>query len=205
MKVRVLAVVSLLALAGIGTALMAGAGRAPGAAPAPTIGAYTIDALHTSVVFKIQRTNGAPFYGTFKKVAGSFTIDPANLSASLLDVTIPVESIDSNSDGRDKHLKGADFFSAAEFPDLTFKSTSFTKTGDNRYEIVGDLTARGVTKPVTLKALQTGAGPAGGGGGIALGFDITFSLKRSDFGIAYGPKVLGDEITVMVGLEGLKK
>ena len=202
MKVRALAVVTLVALAGIGTALMAAAGRAP--APAPTIGAFAIDAVHTTVVFKVQRINGAPFYGTFKKIDGSFNIDPANLSASIVDVTIPVESIDSNNGGRDKHLKGADFFSAAEFPNLAFKSKSVTKTADKQFEIAGDLTARGVTKPITIKALQTGTGPARGGG-TAAGFDVTFSFNRSDFGINYGPQALGDEVAVMVGLEGVKK
>lgn len=205
MRIRSMVVMGVLAAAGAGAGLMGVCGSPALAGNlSQAAGAFTVDSVHSSVVFKAQRVNGAPFYGTFRKIEGSFTIDAANPSASVIDVTIPVESIDSNNPGRDKHLKNSDFFSAAEHPTLTFKSKSFTKKSDTEWEVAGELTARGVTKPVTIKAIQTGTGPARGGGTM-VGLDVTFTIKRSEFGINYGPQALADEVAIMVGLEGVKK
>ncbi len=197
---KFLAATALIASLGTAAALMGAAGRAPQAASAsaPADGAFKVDAVHSTVAFRIQRVNGAPFYGTFRQIDGTFNFDGASPSASF---TIPVESIDSNNEGRDKHLKSPDFFSSKEFPNLSFKSTSIKKTGDNTFELTGDLTVRGTTKPVTAKATQTGTGPARGGGTM-IGYDVQFTIQRAEFGITYGPQALGDEVTVLVGLEG---
>lgn len=183
------------------TALAATAGTAASAdAPA---GTFQLDASHTSVVFKIQRIGGAPFYGRFDKSAGSITLD-ADVAKSSLEVNIPTDSINSNSSGRDRHLKSNDFFSAAEFPNLSFKSKSFKKLSDTTYEVAGELSLRGKTLPLTVKLTQTGTGPARGGG-TQVGFESTFTIKRSDFGMTYLSQGLGDEVTVMLGLEGVQK
>lgn len=196
-----LALTSALAL-GTSAALVAlgGAGRIERSEPAA--GGFQIDPVHTTVIFKIQRNSGAPFYGRFDQVSGSFELSDAG--AGSLEVTIPTASVNSNNPGRDKHLKSQDFFSAEEFPNLTFKSKSIKKTGEKSFEITGDLTARGQTKPVTVKAVQTGTGPARGGG-TTIGYDVQFTMKRSEFGITKFGEMLGEEVTVMVGLEGVKK
>lgn len=165
--------------------------------------AYKIDGVHSSVVFKCQRMSGAPFYGVMRKVEGSFLIDADHLDKSFVEVTIPTNSLDSNNEGRNRHLMSADFFSAEEFPNLTFKSKSITKTADKTFEVAGDLTCRGVTKPVTITMKETGSGPTKGG--VAIGYDTTFTFKRTDFGVNYNPKALSEDITIMAGIEGVRK
>lgn len=166
--------------------------------------AFKVDAVHSSVIFKCQRVSGAPFYGMMKKIDGTFLLDADKLDASFVDITIPTNSIDSNNEGRNRHLLSADFFSAEEFANLTFKSTSVTKTADKAFEVKGDLTVRGVTKPVTITMKETGSGPARGGG-TAIGYDVNFSFKRGDFGVNYGAGALGEDITIIAGLEGVRK
>lgn len=167
-------------------------------------GAYKVDGVHSSVIFKCQRMSGAPFYGMMKKIDGSFLIDAEKLDSSFVDITIPTNSINSNNEGRDRHLLSADFFSAEEFPNLTFKSKSVKKTGDKTFEVAGDLTVRGTAKPVTITMKETGSGPTRGGG-TAIGYDVTFSIKRGEFGVNYGAGALGEEIHIMAGLEGVRK
>lgn len=173
------------------------------AAVADPAGTFQLDAVHSSVVFRIQRVGGAPFFGRFNKASGSVTLD-ADPAKNALEVTIPVDSIDSNSSGRDRHLKSNDFFAAAEFPNLSFKSKSFKKAGDNAFEVAGELSVRGKTLPLTVKLTQTGTGPARGGG-TQVGFESTFTIKRSDFGMTYLSQGLGDEVTIMLGLEAVQK
>jgi polyisoprenoid-binding protein YceI len=186
-------------------AVMVGGGAQPATAQAPAAtGAFAVDGVHSSVIFRAQRSIGAPFYGRFNKLDGSFLIDEANLSTSFIDVTIPADSVDSNNQNRDRHLKSADFFSAEEFPTLSFKSKSVAKTGDKTFAVTGDLTFRGKTKEIVVTAKQTGTGDARGGG-TAIGYDVAFSFKRADFGMTYMPDALADEIQIMVGLEGVRK
>ncbi len=167
-------------------------------------GAYKVDGVHSSVVFKCQRMSGAPFYGMMKKIEGSFLIDADKLDSSFVEVTIPTNSIESNNDGRNRHLLSADFFSAEEFPNLTFKSKSVKKTGEKTFEVAGDLTVRGTTKPVTITMKETGTGPTRGGG-TAIGYDVGFTIKRAEFGVNYGEGALGEDIVIMAGLEGVRK
>jgi polyisoprenoid-binding protein YceI len=206
--------IALLAAGLGGTLLLGGMGQAQTAAPALVASAtatttsedaaFAVDKVHSTVVFRVQRVNGAPFYGTFTEIDGSLVINHDDPTKSSINVTIPVGSVDSNNAGRDKHLKNADFFSAEEFPNATFKSTKFTKTGEKQYDVTGDFTLRGTTKPITIKVKETGTGPARGGG-TQIGLDVQFSFKRSEFGVNYGLQALSDEITMMVGLEGVKK
>ncbi|MFZ4573001.1 MAG: YceI family protein [Phycisphaerales bacterium] len=163
--------------------------------------AYTVDGVHSSVTFRVKHQNVAYFYGRFNKVSGSFNLDEANVSASKLDVTIDVDSVDTANEGRDKHLRTADFFSVKEFPTATFKSTSVESKGEKQYLVKGDLTIRGVTKQVEATVVDTGRG-AGRGGSKVAGFETMFKFNRADYGITYGKDSLGDEITLYVSLEG---
>ena len=111
------------------------------------------------------------------------------------------DSVDTNNDSkRDRHLKSQDFFSAKEFPKIAFKSTSATKLGDD-WEVAGDFTLHGVTRPLTATVKPTGSGadPMA----KKLGYETTFSFKRSDYGMTYGigQKALSDEVTVVLSVE----
>jgi len=185
-------------LAGLGVVAVAGAAGLMPSAPASTtaaVAAHSIDPVHSSVLFKIKHKDTANFYGVFKEVSGTFAIDSADAAKSTLEVSVVSDSVDTRNGGRDKHVKSADFLSVKEFPAITFKSTSFKKTGDKTFDVTGDLTFRGATKPVTAKVTQTDDKGAG--------IEATFSLKRSDFGNStMVGKGLSDEMDFIVSLEG---
>lgn len=161
---------------------------------------YTIDTVHTSVIFRVQRSNGAPFYGRFNEASGTFLLNHDDPAKSRIDVTVDVRRVDTNNEGRDRHLRSADFFAAEEYPTARFVSRSFSKVGEMEYDVTGDLTIRGTTKPITARVKQTGQGPARRG--VMCGLEVTFTIRRAEFGVNYGPGVLGDEVKVMAGIEG---
>lgn len=170
------------------------------AAAATSAKAFDVDAVHSSVVFRIKHLNAAWFYGTFDKVSGSFSVGET-LSA---DVVVDAGSVDTNNGKRDEHVKGPDFFSAKEFPEMKFSAKGFTKSGDNSYKGKGSLTFRGVTKEMDMTINLSGMGKNRGGQDVA-GIDATFTFKRSDFGNNYMVGPLSDEVSVMVGIEGVAK
>lgn len=166
--------------------------------------AFTIDGVHASAVYRIKHLNVSYFYGRFNKIEGSFQINKDKPETSTLDVTIDINSIDSNNAKRDGHLKSQDFFSAKEFPTATFKAKSFKKAGDASYDVTGDLTILGKTKSITVKVDDTGTGKGMQGGTVA-GFETEFVIKRSDFGMNYLPQALGDDVTLYIACEGAKQ
>ncbi|MCU0689036.1 MAG: YceI family protein [Phycisphaerales bacterium] len=177
------------------------------AAPAATNAPFDLDPVHTSVVFGIKHMNVANFYGTFDKFSGSFNIDAANPANTKINITVEADSVDSNNKGRDDHLKGPDFFSVKEFPTITFVSTKVEKaSGENMFNLTGDLTFRGVTKPITATLQYTGTGPGRQPGITLQGFEARFTFKRSDFGNTYlVGKGLSDEVSMLVAVEGIRK
>ncbi|HET6202607.1 MAG TPA: YceI family protein [Planctomycetota bacterium] len=186
------------------TALLAPAALAsPGAGPAPAT--YEIDGVHSSVLFRIKHFDASFVYGRFNEVSGTLVYDEASPAASSVEVTIKADSVDTHNAGRDKHLKSPDFFNAEEFPVLSFKSKSVKGSGKGGgLEVTGDLTIHGVTKPVTVKGVHTGTGK-GMKGEERAGFETTFTIKRSDFGMRFMAEALGDEVQITVALEGVKK
>ncbi len=167
-------------------------------------GAYKIDPVHSSVIFGVKHNGVANFYGRFNKATGTFNIDAADPSKSVIDITVETDSIDTANDARNKHLKSGDFFSAAEFPSITFKSKSFKKSSEGVYDVTGDLTIRGKTKEVTASVTDTGRGKGMRGGEVA-GFETKFNIKRSDYGVSFmvGP-ALADDVSILVSAEGGK-
>jgi polyisoprenoid-binding protein YceI len=187
----------------VGAAGLLGGMSAPRAEAPAAAGAWSVDPTHSSMVFRIKHLNTAFFYGTFNKVTGTINFDEAKPEASSLELTVQVDSLESHADGRNTHLKSKDFFNVAEFPTATFKSTSWKGSGTS-FDVTGDMTLHGVTKPLTIKLEKTGEGK--GQRGPIIGFESTFTIKRSDFGITFMPDGLGDEVKLMVGLEaGAKK
>lgn len=200
---RLIGLVVLSGLAGIGAIAAGRAEVAPAASVAPAAGAFTVDTVHSSLVYRIKHQNVAYHYGIFKHVAGSFNLDASNPEAGSLELTVKADSIDSGNEKRDGHLKSQDFFSSKEFPEITFKSKSVKKTGDAAFEVTGDLTLRGVTKPVTAVVDLVGVGP--GRTGEVGGIESKFTIKRSDFGMNYmAGKGLSDEVDIIVSLEGAR-
>lgn len=160
-------------------------------------GAYKIDSVHSSVIFKIKHMNVANFYGRVNEASGSFDVR----EGGSIDVKINMSSLASGNAKRDQHLAGPDFFSVKEFPEAGFKSTSIKKTGAHTYEATGDMTLHGVTKPVTAKIEHTGEGKGRGGKPVA-GIEARATIKRADFGMSYGGPMLGADVELIVALEG---
>lgn len=197
--VCILAVAGTLGLAGF--ALLGGAGPAPAPAVAAAPEAFTVDNVHSSVIFRIKHNNVSYFYGRFNAFSGSFAIDG---ESTTLDITVDAASVDTANEGRDKHVKSQDFFSVKEFPTVTFKSTSAKKTAGEAIEVAGNLTFHGVTKPVTVNLVPTGQGTGRGGATVA-GFETTFTIKRSDYGMGGMTGSLSDDVTITVSLQGSRK
>ncbi len=160
---------------------------------------WNIDPVHSSIIFKVKHAGVSSFYGRFNKMSGTIVLNEEKPGDSTVEVTIPVESIDTNNGGRNDHLKSPDFFNAKEFPEITFASTVIKKDGDKRWKLEGEMTMHGVTQPVSAIVEMGGTGEMRGT--KIAGFETTFKFKRSDFGMKGMLDMLGDEITVMAGFE----
>lgn len=164
--------------------------------------AFNVDDVHSMALFGVQHMGAGRFWGRFNDVTGSFAFQPGSADGLRFDITIKTESVDTGVADLDKHLRSPDFFAAKDFPTMTFKSTKAAKTGDRTFDVQGELTMHGVTKPITAKVEQCGM--ADMGRGAKAGFEATFTVKRSEFGMNYGVDkgAIGDEVKVVVGLEG---
>ena len=167
--------------------------------------AYKVDPVHTTAIFRIKHLGVTYFYGRFNETTGSFTLNTENPCEMSFDVQIKTQSVDTNAANRNNHLKSPDFFNAKQFPTISFKSKSVQSSGENMYTVAGDLTLHGVTKPITVQMEFVGQGDKGQRFGYRAGFDVNFTSKRSDFGMNYMQGKLGDEVTLMVGLEGVRQ
>jgi len=178
------------------------------AAAAPE--SYTIDPLHSAVLFAIDHLGLSTIHGRFNKFTGKFTIDRAAKSGNV-ELTIDTASVDTNENdkgsrqrSRDEHLRSADFFNTAEFPKMTYKSTNVVFAGDNPTTVEGTLTLLGVTKPVSLKLDRFKCNPATATAKERCGGDGSGKIKRSDFGMSRGIPSIGDELVLTVAFEANK-
>ena len=178
------------------------------AAAAPD--AFTIDSFHSSVLFAIDHLGLSTVHGRFDKFAGKFSLDRAAKKGEV-ELTIDTASVDTNDNdkgsrqrSRDEHLRSADFFNAAEFPKMTYKSTNVVFSGDNPTTIEGNLTLLGVTKPVTIKLERFKCSAATATAKERCGGDGTGKVKRSDFGMSRGIPQIGDELVLTVSFEANK-
>lgn len=171
-----------------------------------TPGKYNVDPAHTRVSFLIDHFVVSEVQGRFNDVKGTFTLDK-DISKSKVDVTVPIESIDTGVKKRDDHLRSADFFDAKKFPTMTFKSKKFSGSLDN-FKVTGDLTIKDVTKEVTLDGKYTGS-VKDSWGQIRAAVRATGTINRKDFNIKYndmveaGPAV-GDEVRISIISEGIQ-
>jgi polyisoprenoid-binding protein YceI len=164
---------------------------------------YTIDADHTSVVFKISHVGISWTYGRFNDVSGQFTFDRANPAGSSFALNIKAASIDTGNGKRDEHLRSPDFFNVKQYPAIGFKSTS-VKAVDGGWQVAGDFTLHGVTKPITF-TLAGGKETEFPKGTKRIGFSTELQLKRTDFGMDRLVGPVGDEVFIAVSFEGVKK
>jgi polyisoprenoid-binding protein YceI len=167
---------------------------------------YKIDPVHSSVGFKIRHFfSKVP--GQFTDFDGTITMDSSDISKSKAEATIKTASVNTKNDKRDGHLKSPDFFDAEKNPTITFKSTSWKEVEKNSYEVTGDLTIHGTTKPATLHVKFLGAGPAMGG--VRGGWEATTTINRMDFGVSWnkaaegGGTILGEEVEISLNVEGV--
>ena len=132
------------------------------------------------MVFRVKHLNIGHIYGRFNQYSGSFAFDDKNPADCKLEMEVKIDSIDSANGDRDKHLKGPDFFSAKEFPTMSFKATGMKASDEKNYEVTGDLTIHGVTKQVTVKLerIGTGQGPAQRQAAHRLGDDLHHQAQR---------------------------
>ncbi len=164
-------------------------------------GGYVLDSDHGKITWSVNHFGFSTYVGQFATVKATMKLDPNNLSATVLEATIDTNSIGTLNAALDKHLKSPDFLDTAKFPTATFKATKVTRTGDKTADIAGDLTLRGVTKPVVVQATFNQAGVNPLDKKYQLGFAGTAKIKRSDFGVsAYVPAV-GDEVTLTLEAE----
>ncbi|MGN6151632.1 MAG: YceI family protein [Lysobacteraceae bacterium] len=168
---------------------------------APT--SYKIDPNHTDVVASWSHFGFSNPIANFLKVDGVIVYDPANVAASKVEVTLPLDGLDAQVPDFNDHLRSADFFDAAQYPTVTFKSTSVKAAGKNKLIVVGDLTIKGITKPVTLNVTINKLGVHPLGQREAAGFNATATIKRTDFGLGkYAPNV-SDDVKLTITTEAM--
>lgn len=167
---------------------------------------FNIDKGHSELTFRIRHLMGR-VSGTFTDWKGTITGDPVAWSGGSTEIVIQTTSIDTRLEKRDTHLRSADFFDAADFPQITFRSTSVAVTG-NEVTLTGDLTIRGVTKPVVLAGEFLGT--TGDGAKQRVGFHVSGKINRMDYGVAWnrnletGGVLLGDDVELDISVEAVR-
>lgn len=170
----------------------------------PTV--WDADTAHSKLGFVITHMMISDVEGSFKNFSSTITASKEDFSDAVVELKADVNSVNTDNERRDAHLKNEDFFDAAKYPTLTFKSTSVKKAGGNKYKVAGNLTFHGVTKPVTLDATLRGKTVNQAKKAVA-GFKVTGTIKRSDFnfGTKYATAMLSDEVTLNANTEFVQK
>ncbi len=171
---------------------------------------WIIDPAHSEIHFKIRHLVISTVTGSFKKFEGEVEAEKEDFTDAKIKFSADVDSIDTNADQRDDHLKSEDFFDAANHPKLTFTSTEVIKKSDSDYKVKGDLTIRGITKPVELN-VEFGGITKDPYGQTKAGFEITGKINRHDFGLKWnavteaGGLVVSDEVKLILNVQIIKQ
>jgi polyisoprenoid-binding protein YceI len=179
-------------------------------AGAASADSYEIDPAHTQVIFKVRHLGITTVTGTFGTFSGAFDFDPADFETASVSAAIDVASIDTGVEARDNHLRTSDFFDVENHPEITFKSTKVQNIEGKSFELVGDLTMRGVTKPVTLdiEFVGTATDPYEN---EKAAFTASTEINRMDFGVSWGAVletgglVVSEEVRILLEVQGTKK
>ncbi|MEK7413570.1 MAG: YceI family protein [Planctomycetota bacterium] len=165
---------------------------------------WTIDGEHSNALFKIQHMNAGYTWGRFDDISGSIRYDEANQAGSKVTVSIKAASISTKVQKMEEHLRSATFFDVVQHPTLGFVSTAWKKTADGVFDVTGNLTIHGVTKAVTIKVTRTGLGENAFTKKAVVGFESTFAIKRSDYGMTNMLGPVGDDVTLTIALEAMQ-
>ena len=170
---------------------------------------WTVDPVHSSVSFTVTHLVISEVEGAFKSFSGTILSDKPDFSDANVNFTVNVNSINTDNQMRDNHLKSPDFFDAEKYPQMTYKGTSFKKLSGNKYELNGDLTIHGITKPVKFDVTYGGTADDGMGNTKA-GFKATTTINRFDYGLKWdklteaGGMVVDQDVTINLRLEFAK-
>ena len=166
---------------------------------------YEIDTAHSMIIFRAKHNGITYNYGRFNEFTGKITMD-ADGSNNTVEFEVKAASVDTGNEKRDQHLRSSDFFSAKQFPVITFKSTEVSAKEGKKdvLEVTGDLELHGVKKSITVDVEITGRGQ-GRQGESLIGFESTFTINRSEFGMTYGMGSVGDDIRITVSIEAAQQ
>ncbi|HEU5140494.1 MAG TPA: YceI family protein [Bacillales bacterium] len=168
---------------------------------------WKVDPAHSSLDFSVKHMMISKVKGTFHDFGASVEADPADLTDANIQFTVDVSSIDTRNGDRDGHLKSGDFFNAEEYPEMTFQSTNITKKSDGEYDVTGDLTIRGTTRPATFELTFEGQSKDPMSGNHVVGFSGEGKINRSEFGLEWnaaletGGVLIGDEVKIFIEIE----
>jgi len=171
---------------------------------------WVLDPMHSEVQFKVKHLVISTVSGFFKSFEGELDTENDDFSDAKISFSLDINSIDTNQSQRDEHLKSAEFFDAEKYPKISFKKTSFTKSGEDEYKLAGDLTVKDVTKPVTLD-VEFGGSADDFYGNTKAGFEISGKINRKDFGLTWdgvteaGSIVVGEDIKLLINVQFAKQ
>jgi len=170
---------------------------------------YSIDKAHSEATFQVRHLL-TKVRGRFSDFEGTIEYDEQNPELSSVNVTIQAPSIDTNERDRDTHLRSADFFDVDKFPALTFRSGTITRKGDQRFDVAGDLTIRGVTRPVTFDVTFLGKAKDPWGN-ERIAFEAEAAINRKEYGLNWnaaletGGFLVGDEVKISLSVQAIPK
>jgi len=183
---------------------------ATGTTVVPQTTTWKIDPAHSVAEFKVRHMMVSNVKGHFSGIAGSVTLNEADITQSTAEATIEAASINTRETQRDTHLKSEDFLHAEKFPTLTFRSTGIARKGADALQVTGDLTIRGVTRSVVFDVDGPTAPTKDPWGNVRVGLSATTRINRKDYGLVWnalletGGVVVGDEVTITLEVELLK-
>jgi polyisoprenoid-binding protein YceI len=162
---------------------------------------WNIDPAHSSVQFSVRHMGISTVRGAFTKLSGLVLYDPSDSSKTTIDAAIDAASVDTRVDRRDNDLRSPNFFDAAKYPTLTFKSKKVEAAGAGKLKVIGDLTIHGVTKEVTLEVEGPSAPVKDPRGNLHIGASASTTVNRKDFGVNGAAAMVGDDVPITIDLE----
>jgi polyisoprenoid-binding protein YceI len=174
----------------------------------PTVAAadtYDVDSVHSAVMFRAKRMGIVYVYGRFNEFAGTLELTGEDVTSGKLTLDVKTASVDTGNQRRDDHLRSPDFLNAVQLPIMKFESTAVRSVAEGVFEVAGNLTLHGVTKPVTATVERVGSGTDPRAGKSLVGFEGKFTLKRSDFDIKFMVGPVSDEIDVHIALQAVAR
>ena len=163
---------------------------------------YQIDPVHSEVSFRIRHLGLSSVYGRFVAYKGTILLDEQDMTRSRVDVSIDAASINTENTMRDTDLRSPNFFNVGQFPSVTFRSVAVMPLAKDRFEVTGDFSLHGITKRITIPVTLTGT--AFTPKEMRAGFEGTLVLNRNDYGITYMPGIVGEDVSITLGIEAVK-